>query len=204
MKRYKFLREVKGKIKSDSGNLTWQIGKQKTHRGQLDLCRSGLHCSKEIQQAFSFVQGEILAIVECEGKHLEKSDKEVWQKMTILKAYKWQKADSVALSIYVAELVISNYEKEYPNDSRLRDAIEAAKKWLKNPTKDNQEAAWSAARSAESAAWSAAESAAESAAWSAARSAAWSAESAKSAICKKIEAFMVKRLKKLEEIKESK
>jgi hypothetical protein len=31
--------------------------------------------------------------------------------------------------------------KEYPNDSRPRDAIEAAKRWLKNPTKRNSEAA---------------------------------------------------------------
>lgn len=45
--RWKFMREVDGKIKSNSGNLTWQIGKWKTHQGEIETCESGLHCSKE-------------------------------------------------------------------------------------------------------------------------------------------------------------
>ena len=228
--RYKFLREVDGKIKSDNGKITWKIGKQKTHREELKLCQSGFHCSKEIQQAFSFVQGEVSAIVKCDGKYLKEDDKEVWQKMTIVKAYKWTKKDSVALAIYAAELVIDNYEKEYPNDQRPRNAIKAAKKWLKSPTDKNQAAAgaaWLAARSAGATAgavWLAkgaarsaagaarsAAGAAGSAAESAAGAAVWSADSGRlagaavwSAICKKIEKFMVNRIKKLEEIKDIK
>jgi hypothetical protein len=98
----------------------------------------------------------------------------------------------VRYAIYAAEQVIDIYEKEYPKDNRPREAIKAAKKCLINPNKKNKlaaelaaESAWSAARSAWSAAelaagsaWSAAWSAwlaAESAAWLAAGSAAWSA-----------------------------
>jgi len=86
----------------------------------------------------------------------------------------FSKPQAVKYAIYSAELAINNYEAKYPSDKRPREAIEAAKRWLEDPSEDNQKAA-------ESAAWSAAWSAesAEYAAWSAeyaARFAAWSAE----------------------------
>ena len=144
-KRWKFLK--KG-LKSGSGNTKWKIGEWSKPIKNLELCQNGYHCSKEIYQAFSYVQGEILAKVECKGKHESSDDKEVRETMKIIKAYKWTKKDSVALSIYTAELCIENFEKVYPKDKRPQKAIEAAKKWLKNPTKENKKAA-------ESAAWSA-------------------------------------------------
>jgi len=179
-KRYKFLR-LKGKtIISDSGEQEWTIGEWYTAEGKLELCKNGFHCSKKMREAFSYVQGEVFATVEVKGKHESDMDKEVWQKMRIVEAYKWTNKQSVELSIYAAELVLENFEKQFPNDTRPRDAIEAAKKVLEHDTKKNRDAARSAAESARSAARSAAWSA-ESAAWSAesaARSAAWSAESA--------------------------
>ena len=72
------------------------------------------------------------------------------------------KKKCVMVAIYSAELCIKNFEDKYPNDKRPREAIESARKVLKNDTKKNRSAALSAA-------WSA---------WSAALSAAWSAESA--------------------------
>ena len=203
IKRWKFLREG---LKSEHGNLVWDK-KWKKHEGTLDMCSDGFHCSKEIYQAFSYVQGEILSEVEVKGKHLSEKDKEVWSEMRIIKCWKWQKKDSVALSIYAAELCLNNFEKVYPNDKRPREAIEAAKKWLENPTEKNQSAAasaawsaWLAAESAAKSAWLAAESA-ESAAKSATRSAAKSAwlaaksaaKSAKSALIKKISKWFDER-----------
>ena len=38
-KRWKFLREIDGQIKSASGNLSWEIGKFVTHKGELDMCQ---------------------------------------------------------------------------------------------------------------------------------------------------------------------
>jgi hypothetical protein len=197
--RYKFLRD---NLKSENGNCKWVIGKWKKLKGEPKLCENGFHCSKTKYQAFSYIQGELLAEVEVRGKSDISDDKECWSEMRLIKVWKWQKKDSVALAIYSAEQYLKNFESKYPNDKRPRKAIQATKKWLKNPTKENESAAesaarsaaWSArsaarsarsaARSAESAAWSAAWSAAASAAWSArsaAASAAWSARSAASA-----------------------
>ena len=90
----------------------------------------------------------------------------------------------IRYAVYAAKQVLANFEKEYPDDKRPREAINAALRVLKNDTKENRQAAESAAKYAESAARSAAESAAwyaESAARSAAESAAWYAMSAESA-----------------------
>ena len=193
--RYKFLREG---LKSNSGDCTWKVGEWKKHSGKVSLCNSGFHCSKEISQAFSFVQGEILAEVEVKGSNEIQDDKEVYSEMHIIRAWKWQKKDSVALSIFAAEICIEAFEKVYPDDKRPREAIEAAKKWLADPTKENESAALSARSAAESArlsARSAAESAAESAR-SAAESAAESA--ARSAVFKKITQWFDSYLNELE------
>jgi len=201
--KYKFIR--KG-FKSENGNTKWEIGKWQKPIKNLVLCEKGYHCSKTIYQAFSYVQGEILCQVECKGKNLKDTDKEVWENQRVVKAWKWTKKDSVALSIYAAELCIDNFEKVYPNDKRPREAIEAAKKFLKYPTAANRSAAESAAWSAWSAtmsAWSAAEFAwsVTMSAKSAAESARSAAMSARSAVISKISKWMNNRLKVLKEIK---
>ena len=136
--KYKFLNLVKGKIKSNSGNCTWKIGKWSKPIEDIDMCNSGYHCSKTILDAMSFVSGEVLAIVETKGKSEKQKGKEVYESMQIVKAYKWTKKDSVSLSIYSAELVLNNFEKLYPDDDRPRKAIEAAKKVLENDTENRE------------------------------------------------------------------
>ena len=173
-KRYKFLREG---LKSNLGDHTWKVGEWYKIDGDVSICDCGFHCSKEIYHAFSYVQGEILAEVEVEGDSVIQDDKEAWGEMKIRKVWKWQKKDSVAVSIGAAEICLKNFEKVFPNDKRPREAIEAARKWLENPTKKNESVAESAARSA----------------WSAARLA-----KAKITTLKKIYALFDKQLKKLE------
>lgn len=51
----------------------------------------------------------------------------------------------LAYAIFAAEKVLYLYENKYPNDFRVRAAIEAAKKVLKNNTLKNMDAAWDAA-----------------------------------------------------------
>ena len=154
---YKFLRLINDKIVSNyDENFIWEIGKWYKVKGRLEMCENGFHCSRQPLDALSYVAGEVLAIVETKGKSIKQDDKQCWQEMRIIKAYEWQKKDSVALAIYSAELVLPNFEKEYPDDDRPRKAIEAAKKVLTNDTKANRSAAGSAAWSAESAAESAA------------------------------------------------
>ena len=68
---------------------------------------------------------------------------------------------------YCAKLCLDNFEKEYPDDKRPRQAIEAAERFANGEISEEElNAARSAAELAELAAWSA---------WSAAESAAWSA-----------------------------
>jgi len=181
--RWKFLREG---MKSENGDCRWKKNEWKHYDGELSMCNSGFHCSKKIKDAFSYIQGEVLVKVQVKGKSVVQNDKEVWSDMRVVKAWKWEKKDSIALAIFSAELCLSNFETEYPEDKRPRLAIEAAKKYLDNPTEENRSAAWSAAEAARSAAWSA-----WSAAWSAARSAA-SARSEKT--LNKCHKFVIKRL----------
>ena len=141
IKRYKFL---KTGYKSNSGNHEWRFGKWYEYDGDLKMCERGFHCSKGIYQAFSYVQGEILAEVEVKGEHISQDDKEVWQKMRVIRSWKWTKKDSVLFSIFAARLVLANFEKVFPNDNRVRKAIEAAEEYVKNPTEKNRLAAESA------------------------------------------------------------
>ena len=118
----------------------------------------------------------------------------------------------VSYAVFAAEQVIKNYEKQYPDDKRPREAIEASKKCIENPSEENKKeaaraansASYSAARAAYWAACAAsAASAADSAAWGAVnaadsaadRSAYRAARAAKSAkILKKILKYGIKLL----------
>ena len=173
-------------LQSNNGDIKWKVGEWQKYEGKLEMCSSGFHASEMILDAMGYTNAEEIALVEVKGNHLKQSNKQCWEYMRIKKVYKWTKEDSVSLAIFASELCIKNFEKEYPKDKRPREAIEAAKTWLKDPTEKNRSAAESAAGSAWSAAGSAG-SAAESAAWSA-------AESAESAVKNKCEKFIKQRL----------
>ena len=148
---YKFLRLKDGAIKSQSGEQTWTIGEWYEETRRLNLCRVGFHASEKPLDALSYVNGEVLAIVGTAGDHRDESDKQCWQKMRIVRAYRWTKTDSVALAIFSAELVIEIFEKKFPNDGRPRKAIEAAKAYLKDPGAYAAYAACAAANAANAA-----------------------------------------------------
>jgi hypothetical protein len=63
-----------------------------------------------------------------------------------------RKLVSAQFAVLNAESVINIFEKEYPNDKRPRKAIDAAKKWIKEPTKENAANADAAAANADAAA----------------------------------------------------
>jgi len=152
---YKFLRLKNGEIVSEHGEQVWEIGKKYSVKGKIECCCNGYHASDKPLDALSYVRGEVLAIVEGGGGCDKATDKSAWRAMQITKAYKWKKADSVALAIYCAEKVVGFCEAKYPNDKRPRNAIDAAKKWLAEPTESNRAAADSAADAAREAAYSA-------------------------------------------------
>jgi hypothetical protein len=152
---YKFLNLKDNKITSEHGKQAWLIGKEYSVTGQIIKCKNGFHASVEPLDALRYVQGDVLALVTTSGESDNDTDtdtdKVCYRSMTIVKAYNWTKLDSVALAIYSAELVIKIYEDKYPNDSRPRDAIKAAKAYLKTPNKKNARAAADAADAADAA-----------------------------------------------------
>jgi len=172
---WKSLRLQDGKIMSDYDKSEWRIGEWRTVPAPTKEC-VGLNACENVIDAINYVVPEVLAEVEIFGGCIKGDDKVTCERMRLVKVWKWEKEDSVALAIFAARLCLKNFEDVYPNDDRPRKAIEAAENYQKNPSEAVESAAESAARSAESAARSA-ESAAESAARSA-KSAAWSAESA--------------------------
>ena len=174
---WKSLRLQDGKIMSDYDKSEWRIGEWRTVPAPTKEC-VGLNACENVIDAINYVVPEVLAEVEIFGGCIKGDDKVTCERMRLVKVWKWEKEDSVALAIFAARLCLKNFEDVYPNDDRPRKAIEAAENYQKNPS----EAAGSAAESAGSAAWSAGSAAwsAGSAAWSAG-SAAGSAESAGSA-----------------------
>ena len=222
-------KSMKAGMKSGVGDMTWKVGTWHNHKGKLDMCTSGLHASVRAIDAMRYVDCEILALVEVRGKHLKQDDKQCWSEMRVVKAYRWEKPDSVAMAIYSAELVIGEYEKRYPDDKRPRRAIEAAKAWLENPTEENRAAAnaasaayaayaANAAKAAAYAAYAAANAAyaaayaANAAAYAAdaanaaanaayAAYAAYAADAAASAaVLDKVEAWIMERIETLKEV----
>jgi hypothetical protein len=137
-------------MKSEKGNkpCVWNIGEWKKINGKLIMCKNGFHCSEKIIDALSWVRGEILAEVEVGEKHIIEEIKSCHSEMRVVKAWRWTKRDSVQLAIFAAELVIDIFEKKHPDDKRPREAIEAAIKWLQNPTEKNRKAARAAADAA--------------------------------------------------------
>jgi hypothetical protein len=92
-------------------------------------------------------------------KKLIKAEKYDWANWFIVRIM--TKYDYVSYAVFAAEQVIDIFEKKYPDDNRPRLAIEAAKKYLKNPNSKNKKAAYAAANAAYAAADAAAYAAAK-------------------------------------------
>jgi len=99
-------------------------------------------CKKGIEHVSHYKNKETIAVL----KYLIKDDKLDWASWLICRVF--NKKQKISYAIFAAEQVIGIYEKEYPDDNRPRNAIEAAKEYLKNPTKKNAYAANAAANAA--------------------------------------------------------
>jgi hypothetical protein len=197
----------KGKLRSANGGETWEPGEWHKVDGPLVMCNHGYHASENIVDSMQYVAPGAIAKVEVRGTHVERSDKQCWSEMRVVKAWEWTKRDSVELAVYAAELAIGIFEKQHPDDKRPRQAIEAARAWLEDPntkTRAAASAAWAAsdARAASDAARAASAARVASAVW-AASDAARAARAAWAAATKnKIHCWIVRRTKSMKEIKE--
>ena len=79
-------------------------------------------------------------------KALIKDEKYHWASWVLVRAF--DKPNNVKYAIFAAEQVLHIYEKKYPNNNKPLLAIEAAKKWLYEPTEENRAAAYTAAYAA--------------------------------------------------------
>ena len=82
MKGYKFL--LKG-YKSAYGDFTYEIGNTYEHEGEIKLCKSGFHYSREIRDAFLYVNGDHCVEIEAGGNIIEDDSKCVCSEITIVK-----------------------------------------------------------------------------------------------------------------------
>lgn len=171
----------------------WTIGEWRTITGPLILCRNGYHASPTVLAAISYVRPGYVCTVEVDGLSEQDTDKSVHERMRIVRAVRWEKADSVGLAVFAAELVIDIHERRKPDDTRLRNAIEAAKAWLREPTEVNRQNAADAADAAAADIYAAVAAAADAAsAACAAYAAAYAA--ARREITAKCEAWIQQRL----------
>ena len=211
---WKSLHLKDGKIVSAYDWSEWKIGVWRTVCAPTEEC-NGLNACENIIDAINYITPDILAEVEVSGCCIKGNDKYTCERMRVVRAWLWEKEDSVALAIFAARACLKNFEDAYPDDNRARKAIEAAEAYQNDPSEKNRsaarsaaesaarsaarsaaESAWSAAESAESAARSAARSAAESAAESAVWSAWSAARSAKEYQKRVLHDFLVERFEK--------
>lgn len=66
----------------------------------------------------------------------------------IIKYFKNKRKYLVRYALYAAKQVLYVFEDKHPDDKRPRQAIRAAEKWLKYPTKKNRDAAYAVADAA--------------------------------------------------------
>ena len=178
MKIIKCYRFVTKGLKSKNGSIKWKIGVWNKHEGELSLCEKGFHACKSPLDSLNNMYGTRWFLTEARGRIKEDSDKFVASEMRLVKEIPLKRV-SVLFSVACARKCYPYWKKEYPNDSRVLDAILAVEDWLRNPCKKTLRVCKNAGSAARSATWSA-ESAAKSArsaesAAESARSAAWSA-----------------------------
>ncbi len=82
MKAHKFLN--KG-YKAMHGNFQYAVGQTYTHNGDIELCKSGFHASKEIRDAIQHCSGSHLVEVELGGDIIRGVGKIVASEITILR-----------------------------------------------------------------------------------------------------------------------
>jgi hypothetical protein len=111
---------------------------------KLNACPGGIKwfCDKYAHKSITF---ETLI------SDLLQAGKEIW--INWLVTGKLSADNCVKYAIFAAEQVLHLYEDKYPGDKRPRNAIDAAKKYLKDKNDDAARAAYDAARAAYDAAY---------------------------------------------------
>ena len=153
------------------------VGRTYRHNGALDMCRSGLHASRDPYDALMFAPGSTLSLVLCWGDVEHGDDKLVCSRRTVLATRDVLREASMYAFWCVRQVW------HLLTDERSRTAVVTAEKYARGEATQEElaaarAAAWDAAGAAGGAAWDAARYAAWDAAWEAygaAGGAAWDA-----------------------------
>ena len=133
-----------GKIVSARDKSPWTVGEWREVPAPVRECE-GLNCCRNIIDAMSYVDMEVLAEVEIDGKRVDSGDKITVQRMRIIRAWRWTRQDSVLLIAYMVKLYLAYLEKSSRLDAvHSKEEIESAKRLIKNPTYENTVAALAA------------------------------------------------------------
>jgi hypothetical protein len=92
-------------------------------------------CSEGVEWFLSQKETEDIKVI----KSLISEDKLEWANWTICRVFDYKQR--VQYAVFAAEQVIDIFEKKHPADKRPRLAIEAAKKCIDDPSKENRKAA---------------------------------------------------------------
>ena len=149
--------------------------------GYLEMCVKGYHIVKA-EDILSWVTDncQIYEVLP-KGKVTYGDTKGICRSARLVKQLKWDDKIARSFACDCAERVLPIYEKVFPKETRVRDCIQTARKFIfglatKEELAAARDAAWDAAQAA---AWDAAQDAAQDAAWAAAwdaaRVAAWAA-----------------------------
>jgi len=150
------------------------VGRTYRHNGALDMCRSGLHASRDPYDALMFAPGSTLSLVLCWGDVEHGDDKLVCSRRTVLATRDVLREASMYAFWCVRQVW------HLLTDERSRTAVVTAEKYARGEATQEElaaarDAAWDAAGAAGGAAWDAARYAAWAAAWAAYGAAAWDA-----------------------------
>jgi hypothetical protein len=163
LKGYRF---VTDDLKSQHGDTQWVVGKWQKCKGELSLCQNGFHASEKPPDSLSYIFGTRWFECEARGEILKDTDKFCASEMRLVKEIPKKVIQQFAIDC--AWRVLHVFEEKYPDDKRPRQAIDAAKAYLKFPTQENlgklSAAAYAAARATDAATDAAARAAAYAAA----------------------------------------
>ena len=133
-----------GRIVSARDKSPWTVGEWREVPAPVRECE-GLNCCQSIIDAMSYVNMEVLAGVEIDGKRVDSGDKITVQRMRIIRAWRWTRQDSVLLIAYMVELYLGYLERSSRLDAvHSKEEIESVKRLIENPTYENAVAALAA------------------------------------------------------------
>ena len=187
MRAFKCYRWVNTDLTSQHGKIQWTVGEWVKHEGELSLCESGLHACRSPLDSLEQVWGSRWFQAEARGKIESDESKFCASEMRLVREVPEKVIRRFALDC--AEHVYGLWEREYPDDLRVRVSLDATRAYLDDPTPVNGArmhgaagAAWAAGavRAAAGAARAAA-GAARAAGAAGAAGAAWAARAARAA-----------------------